>query len=200
MIILDCEQLSDEWFAARAGLPTASHFSEIVTAKGEPSKSAHLYMCELAAEAVTGIKTEGYTNDIIQRGIELEPEAIEFYEFVKGVEVKKVGLCYQDEQKKFGASPDGLVDEDGILELKCPLAKTHVSYLLDNRLPPAYHRQVQGQLYVTERQWCDFMSYYPGLKPFIIRVERDEKFIKKLAQHLDQFCYALAATIKELKS
>ena len=199
MLILDCEQLSEEWFAARAGNPGASSFDKIITTKGAPSKQAHLYMCELAAEAITGVKAEGYTNDAIQRGIELEPEAIEFYEFAKGVTVERVGLCYKDEDKKFHASPDGLIGEDGLIELKCPMSKTHVSYILDGKMPTAYFQQVQGQLLVTGRKWVDFMSYYTGLKPFIIRVEPNKEFHKALSAQLDQFAYALAATIRELK-
>jgi putative phage-type endonuclease len=199
MIILDAEQLSDEWFAARAGLPTASNFDKLITTKGDPSKQAHLYMCDLAHEAITGKKADGYINDIMQRGTELEPEAIGFYEGVRDAEVTKVGLCYKDDQKKFGASPDGLVGHDGLLELKCPLGKTHVSYILAGKLPTAYFQQVQGQLFVTGRKWVDFMSYYPGVKPFIIRVEPHREFLKKLSAALDQFCYALAATIRELK-
>jgi len=199
MITLDCAQLSDEWFSARAGNPGASSFDKIITTKGAPSKQAHLYMCELAAEAITGVKTEGYTNDAMQRGIELEPEAIEFYEFAKGVTVERVGLCYKDEDKKFHASPDGLIGEDGLIELKCPMSKTHVSYILDGKMPTAYFQQVQGQLLVTGRKWVDFMSYYTGLKPFIIRVEPNKEFHKALSAQLDQFAYALAATIRELK-
>jgi putative phage-type endonuclease len=199
MITLDVAQGSDEWFAAKAGLPTASNFDKLITTKGEPSEQAHLYMCDLAHEAITGKKAKGYSNANMERGIELEPEAAGFYEGVKDAEVKKVGLCYKDDQKKFGASPDRLVEEDGLLEIKCPLGKTHVSYILAGKLPTAYFQQVQGQLFVTGRKWVDFMSYYPGLKPFIIRVEPDKEFIKKLSAALDQFCYALAATIRELK-
>jgi hypothetical protein len=157
-------------------------------------------MCDLATEAVLGAKTDGYADDNMERGAELEGEAIEFYEFTKGVEVQKVGLCYQDEQKKYGCSPDGLIGEDGGLELKCPLAKTHASYFLAKKLPTAYFQQVQGSLFITGREWWDFMSYYPGLKPFIIRVKPDWAFHKALSKQLDQFAYALAATIKELKA
>jgi hypothetical protein len=104
--------------------------------------------------------------------------------------VEQVGLCYSDD-KKFACSPDGLVGEDGGLEIKCPLVATHIGYLLNGELPSDYFQQVQGCLFVTGRKWWDFMSYSPGLKPFIIRVKRDEGFISLLKGSLITFCKEL---------
>ena len=200
MIELNVPQLSDEWFEARCGIPTASNFSKIVTSKGEWSTQSKQYIYQLAGEAIIGIKTETFTTPAMQRGIDLESEARGLYELIYDVEVKTTGLCYANELKRYSCSPDGLVGEDGIIEIKCPLIHTHIEYLLSGKLPTAYIQQVQGGLYITSREWCDFMSYYPGLKPMIVRVERDENFISRLAHALDRFTTELAETIEKLKS
>jgi putative phage-type endonuclease len=197
MIILDCEQYSEEWFAARAGLPTASSFDKIVTTKGEPSKSAKNYMYQLAGENITGIKTDTYQNAAMQRGLEMEAEAKELFRFAVG-DVREVGLVYPDEQKKYSCSPDGLLEDAG-LEIKCPLIHTHVSYLLSNILPTDYIQQVQGSMLVTGFKKWFFMSYYPALPPLILEIERDDAFIAKLSAELDKFCLELAGVTKQLK-
>ena len=200
MIILDCEQLSDEWFAARTGIPSASHFDRIVTSKGEPSKQARDYMYQLAGERLTGKKEETYTNATMQRGIDLEPEAVAHFELVMNLDVQKVGLCYPDEDKRYSCSPDGLIGEDDGMEGKAPLLHTHISYLLGNKLPTKYVQQVQGSMLVTGRKHWYFHSYYPGLKSLIVKVGRDEKFIAKLKAALDKFCDELEKTVKKLRS
>jgi len=199
MIELDVEQLSPEWFEARAGIPTASSFDKIITPTGKPSAQARAYMYQLAGESIIGVKTETYSNDAMKRGIETEAEARNLYELMREVEVRKVGLCYKSEDKLVSCSPDGLIDPNGGVEIKCPIIHTHVGYLLDGKLPTAYIPQVQGSLYITDREWWDFFSYYPGLKPFLLRIKRDEEYILKLAKELDGFCVELAATIKKLR-
>ena len=199
MIEVDIEQLSPDWFKLRGAIPTASNFEKIVTSKGEPSKQQQAYLYQLAGESLIGRKEESYTNYAMQRGIDLEPEAKGFYEFITGNSLRQVGLCYQDEQQKWACSPDGLIDDNGLFELKCPLLHTHVAYLLKGTLPVEYVQQIQGSMMICDCQWADFMSYYPGVKPLIIRVERDEEFISKLAKELDSFCDQLALTIKKLK-
>ena len=199
MYTLDVEQLSEEWFAARCGIPTASNFDKIVTSKGAPSTQSKQYMYKLAGETIIGIKEESYQNAAMQRGIEIEPEARGLYELMNDVEVDLVGLCYPDEHRDFSCSPDGLVGEEGGLEIKCPLIHTHVEYLLNGKLPKKYVQQVQGSMLISGRKWWDFMSYYPGLKPLVVRVERDEKFIAKLKSELDTFCNELKAVVQKLK-
>lgn len=196
MKILECAQLSPEWFAARSGIPTASSFDKIITTKGEPSKEAKKYMYRLAGERVSGICEEGYVNAAMQRGIDLEPEAIAFYELVSGAKVDRVGFCY--EEGMWGCSPDGLVGVDGMIQIKCPSMAVHVGYLLDNKLPTDYFQQVQGELFVTGRKWSDFISYFGGLKPVIVRVYRDEIFIAKLKQALEVFCNELDQTVQKI--
>lgn len=203
MIIVNCEQGTDEWFSEKAGKPSASNFSLIVTTKGEPSKSRIGYMHQLAAEAITGQVEQGYKNPIMEEGTRREDESRNLYEMMFDCEVQQVGFVYPNELKQYGCSPDGLAD-NGLadkwgLEMKNPLPKTHVGYLLGGKLPTDYFQQVQGSLLVTGFDRWDFMSYSPGLKPFIIRVEPDAKFIEKLKQHLDDFCGELAIIIKKLR-
>jgi hypothetical protein len=189
-------QGSSEWKKLRLGIPTASSFDEILTSKGEPSKQARDYMYRLAGERVSGQGEEGYTNAAMQRGIDLEPEAIQAYELIKEVKVERVGFCY--EENKWGCSPDGLVGDDGMIQIKCPSMAVHVSYLIDNKLPTKYFQQVQGEMFVTGRKWSDFISYFGGLKILIVRVYRDEIFISKLKENLETFCENLEKTIKEI--
>lgn len=198
MITIDCEQGSAEWLAVRAGIPSASNFDKLVTAKGEASKQAQKYLYALAAEKVSGIKEESFQSQAMLKGIETEPEAVAYYELTQGVEVQEVGFVLHD-SKRYGCSPDRLVGADGLLEVKCPLPSTHVSYLLENNLYQDYLQQVQGQLLVTGRKWCDLISYSRGLRPLIVRVERDEKFLKALELNLEKFCNDLNSIIERIK-
>ena len=186
MIIDYCEQGSPEWHAARLGIPTASNLDKIMTATGKASTQAEAYMNQLVAEWYTGEATNGYINDAMQRGIELEPQAREAYEFAENCEVQQVGFVYKDEDKFCGCSPDGLLDGKG-LEIKCPLPGTHVSYLLAGGLPAKYVGQLQGSMYVTDLDFWDFVSYCPGFPPLIITVERDKDYIGKLRPLLEDF-------------
>lgn len=183
---------------ARCGIPTASNFDMIVTTKGEPSKQRQKYLYKLVGEVISGTTEESYQNDAMKRGTEVEEEARKFYQIVSDNVVSTVGLCLSD-CGGYGASPDGLVGEKGQIEIKCPQMSTHIGYLIDNKLPTDYFQQTQGQLLVTSREWCDFISYYPGIKPLIIRVYPDQEFIKKLSQELSLFCKELEETVNKLK-
>lgn len=197
MKIFDCVQGGPEWHACRCGVPSASSFDCIITTEGKPSKQREQYLYKLAGERVTGMAEETYTNGAMQRGKEMEAEARRFYTFHTGKEVVEVGFCLAD--GGYGASPDGLVSEDSCLEIKCPQLATHVGYLLENKLPTKYFQQTQGQLLVTERKYVDFISYYPAMKPLIIKVERDEKFIKVLRIELDVFCQQLEEITNKIR-
>lgn len=197
MIILDLEQGTDEWMKARIGIPTASQFDKIITTKGEPSKQAKKYAYQLAGERVAGFKEETYSNATMARGTELESEARKFYALAYDVEVQEVGFCL-DDGKEFGCSPDGLVGEEGGIEIKCPLMATHVGYLLGGKLPTDYIQQVQGSMFVTGRKWWDFVSYYPNMKPFIVRVQRDEVLINALRLALDMLSKDLESIVLEI--
>lgn len=200
MKILLCEQRSPEWFAARCGIPTSSNFDKVVDTAGKPSKQREKYLFKLAGERIIGQSEETYQNAAMLRGIEMESEAREVYQFMTGVEVVPAGLCViEDKIIHYGASPDGLVGTDGLLEIKCPLISTQVGYLLNNIFPSEYYQQVQGQLLVTGRKWVDFFSFYPGLKPLLIRVRPDEQFQKALKIELEIFCGSLEEVVSKIK-
>jgi hypothetical protein len=174
------KQGSDEWLQSRLGKPTASNFGKLITPTGKPSASADGYINELIAQRITGELPEFYTNSAMERGNELEPAAKALYEFTYGVEVVEAGLCLHDEFD-CGASPDGLVGDDGGLEIKCPLPHNHIAYLRSGDVTTKYIPQIQGCLWITGREWWDFLSYHPAMEDLIVRVYRDEAYIKKLA-------------------
>ena len=199
MITLDLVQGSSEWFAAKAGVPSASNFDKIVTSKGEPSKQREKYMYQLAGERITGKPEETYQNAVMQRGIDMESEARNLLELLHDVKIEPVGLCFPDEKRMCAASPDGLIGDDGVVEIKCPIISTHVKYLLGGGLPIEYFEQTQGQLYVTGRKYCVFISYYPGLRPLIVRVERDYPFIATLDREVRTFAFGLDIVVGKIR-
>lgn len=200
MIVHDVIQGSEAWRLLRMGVPTASEFSRILTPGGKPSKSAEPYMCELLGELLMARPMEAPTYPWMQRGHDLEEDAANWYALQCDVETKVVGFCTTDDGS-IGASPDRLVGEDGLLEIKCPAPDTHVRYLLfpQKGVDDAYKVQVLGQLYVTERKWCDVVSYHPELPSVIVRVERDEEYIAKLDAVLKAFCEQLSEAKAELE-
>lgn len=183
MRISEAIQGSEEWLESRLGRPTASNFGKLITPTGKASASAQGYIDELIAQRITGEIPEFFKSEAMQRGNDLEPVAKSLYEFTYDVEVKEVGLCLHDKYE-CGASPDGLIGLDGGLEIKCPLPHTHVSYLRDGGVPAKYIPQVQGCLWITEREWWDFMSYHPSMEDLIVRVYRDNAYITKLAEQV----------------
>jgi putative phage-type endonuclease len=197
MKIIDVVQGTEEWLEARRGIPTASNFDKIVTSKGEPSKQRTKYLYKLAGERISGTREESYTNVHMERGKEMESEARKLYEFHTGLEVEQVGFCLTDDGK-VGASPDGIC-VSGLLEIKSPSMAVHVGYLLDGKVPTDYFQQVQGGLYVAEKEWCDFVSYYPGINSLIVRMKRDKVFIEKLAVELEIFNEELENIVKKIE-
>ena len=195
MKILDIDQRTDEWDAIRGVMPTASHFSEILSNTGKVSASQTKYMNSLLAYGVMGKKDAGagFTNAWMDRGTEMEEEACGYYEMRMDVDVDLVGFCVHD-SGLFGCSPDGLLPNDGGLEIKCPSAPVHISYLLnDQKMPTTYIAQVQGSMLVTGREWWDFMSYHPDMEPLIIRVYKDYAYCEKLYAEILKF----SATMEE---
>jgi putative phage-type endonuclease len=199
MKIIDLTQGTPEWIAARRGIPSASNFDMIVTTKGEPSKQRTKYLYKMAGERVSGLTEETYQNDAMKRGMVLESEARNLYEFLTGLTVNQVGFCVTEGDAVYGASPDGFVGDDGLLEIKCPTMAVHVGYLIDNVLPLDYYQQTQGQLLVTGRKWCDFLSYFPGIKPLLIRVMPDARFQESLKIELERFCSELTQIAERIK-
>ncbi len=174
MIISNFEQGSPEWHQERVGKVTGSNFSRVMTASTlKPSKDAYIY--ELAAERASGMAEEGEWDSYhMRRGKELEPEAVSAYEFENNITVQRVGFCTPYAASAYGCSPDGLIGEDGGLEIKCPELKTHIQYTEENKLPSKYKGQVYGFLYVTKRNWIDFMSYHRDYEAFVLRVTTDD--------------------------
>ena len=190
MIILDHEQGSDEWFAARLGRPSASMFNKLITSTGKPSTSASKYIDELVDERLNGVRAPVYVNEHMERGTRLEPEAREYYEFLTDQQVTEYGFIL-DDSEEFGCSPDGLIKDsdgnfEGGLEIKCPA--NMVGYHRDNKsFVTKYKQQVMGCMMITGAKWWDLMAY-SDKKPhhLIIRVERDEEYIEKLAAEIDK--------------
>lgn len=183
MKVIDVEQGSEQWHRERCGLPTVSEFSRFITpAKGDYSSQAKGYIADLIVESVEGPQ-ESYVSGYMERGRVLEDEARLEYEFENDVEVVQVGLIVNHGA---GYSPDGLIEPDGALEIKCPKSSTHVKWLLDGKLPFEHKPQVHGALYVGQLEWLDFVSYCPGYPTLTIRVTPDE-YTAKVADALDRF-------------
>lgn len=196
MKIINCEQRSPEWFTVRAGVPTASNFDKLLTSTGTPSTQRKKYLFQLVGEKLGADPEESYSNSWMKRGIELEPQAREMY--ARDVSpVEQVGFCLHDEG--YGCSPDFLVNSDGMGQIKCPSLAVHVEYLINQKLPTDYFQQVQGELLVTGRKYNDFISYYPGLKPLVVRCYRDELFISRLRSELLKFIQELNELTEKLK-
>jgi hypothetical protein len=176
------EQGTPEWHACRLGIPTASRFATVM-AKGE-GKTRREYMLKLLGERLTGEPAESYSNAHMERGRDMEAEARDMYEFMQDVECKRVGFVRNGDK---GASPDSLVGDVGGCEIKTKLPHLQLDVLLRDRLPPEHVAQCQGFLWVAEREWVDFVSYWPKLPLFVKRVHRDEAYIKNLAAEVAAF-------------
>ncbi len=178
MEIIRCEQNTPEWIEAKIGIPSASQFSAILASGrgGGPSKTRLTYMRKLAGERITGQPAENYRNAHMDRGHAMEPEARRLYEFTEGVTVERVGFI---KNHGAGASPDSLVGDEGLLEIKTALPHLLIGYLDADRFPSEHVAQVQGQMWVSERAWCDLLIYWPGMPPFQARAERDDNYIDR---------------------
>lgn len=202
MKILRCEQGSLEWQMARLGIPTGSQVNRILTpAKLKVSSSAHQYLAELAAEWLVGYPLEfGGNSQYMERGKEQEPEARAWYELTRDVEVEQVGFIMTDDEL-FGCSPDGLVvGRSRGLEIKCPALHTHIGYLRNPQLlEDEYHGQVQSNMYVSERDEWDLVSYHPDLPKVVRTIGRDEAFIKALDAALGWFKGELLSLREQLR-
>ena len=196
----DMEQRTEEWFKARAGRPTASQFSRLLTPTGKDSSQWDDYALELAAQCLRPDEIAWEGNRHTDRGEELEPAARELFAARMGLEVRTVGFVTRDDEV-VGCSPDGLVYQRGRpvagLEIKCPLSKHHARWMVDGVVPDTHRPQVHGGMAVTGLRWWYFMSYCPGLAPFIVRVEADG-YTAKLSDALDRFLVYYAARRSEV--
>lgn len=197
MKIHECQQGSPEWYAARSGKATASCFGKAIA--GGQGKTRTAYMIQLIAERMTGEPQEGYSNAVMQRGSEIEPQAREYYELLNDCPIRQVGFLERDEH--VGASPDGLVGLDGMVEIKCPNSTTHIETILAGKVPTKYKPQIQGQLWVSGYDWVDFVSYDPRVhqKPYFCeRVYRDEDYIKELSIKITMFITDMQTLMERL--
>jgi putative phage-type endonuclease len=205
-VFADLVQGTDEWLQIRKGHPTASRFSDIITAaKGDLSKSSAGYIRELIGECFCPEFQYFTGNKFTERGKELEPEAREAFAVETGLTVTQVGFCLSDDGVS-GCSPDGLISADGKyvagVEIKCPSPKVHVGYVLDGVLPEDYKQQVHGSMAVTGLNEWHFWSYFPGMRHFHLIVKRDEyteKLATSLAAFVEQYKAAHAVAIPRLR-
>jgi predicted phage-related endonuclease len=191
-------QGSPEWFAARLGIPTASMFAAIVDRKkdGKPTAARQKYLFTLAGQRITGKIVETYSGGHLARGTEMEDEARKYYVFQSDQKCEQIGFV-TNSQWRAGASPDSFIGSAGLLEIKTKLPDLLIACLESDEVPEDHIPQVQGQLGVTGRAWCDFTAYWPGMPKFIKRVERDESYIARLKTEVAQFNDELDALVRK---
>lgn len=199
--IIECEQNSPEWFAARMGIPTASEFKTLLGIKKDAREklTRQTYMRKLAGEILTGEPMENYSNGYMERGHELEDEARQAYALIYDADPQRVGFI---KHGKFnaGCSPDSLIGNDGGLEIKIALPHIQIERLEKGELPPEHRAQVQGNIWLSERDYWDFMSYCPKLPLLRVRVPRDDGYIATLAGAVNEFNDELAAMVERIRS
>jgi putative phage-type endonuclease len=198
------EQRTEEWFKARLGKVTASKVADVLAkTKTGVSASRANYLSDLVVERLTGQQAEFYQNEAMQWGTETEPQARMAYEAQTNNLVDEEGFIDHPSIANLGCSPDGLVGDSGLIEIKCPNSKTHIDTLLSGKAPSKYIPQMQTQMAVTGRKWCDFVSFDPrlpeDLQLFIVRVERDDEYIANLEKEVSAFLQEVDETVNKLK-
>jgi putative phage-type endonuclease len=197
------EQRTPEWYAARLGKVTASRVADITSkTKSGYSTSRANYMAELLCERLTGTKADGYVNAAMQWGIDIEPSAREAYQSLLGVLVEETGFVNHPDITMAGASPDGLIGDVGMVEIKCPTTSVHIDTLMSGIVPSKHMAQIQWQMACTGRNWCDFVSYDPRMPEnmcmFVQRVDRDEAYIEEIIKEVNLFLSELDTKISTL--
>ncbi len=196
--IFGCEQRSPEWYKCRSGIPTASQFSTVL-AKGRgggESKTRRSYLYKLAGERITGEPMESFSNQHMARGRAMEAEARNAYAFLRDADPTPVGFIRNGEA---GASPDALLGDAGLLEIKTELPHLLIATLFRGAFPAQHWAQAQGQLWVSEREWCELVVYWPKLPLFVRRAWRDEDYIKKLSGAVALFNAELAEVVDQVQ-
>lgn len=197
--ILTCEQGTEEWHRARAGIPTASEFATVMASGrgGGESKTRRTYLLKLAGEIITGQPSESYSNAHMERGHAMEPDARELYALKHDADPQLVGFVRNGMK---GCSPDSLIGSAGLLEIKTKLPHLHIDCLLRGEFPAEHKAQCQGALWVCEREWIDIAVYWPKLPLFEKRAYRDEAYIRALAQAVDDFNAELADVVERVRT
>lgn len=200
------EQGSDAWFAQRVGLVTASRLNDVMATlkSGGEAATRKNYRAQIIAERLTGTKADSFTNAAMQWGVDNEPIARANYEVLHGVDVDQVGFILHPEIKMTGASPDGLIGDDGLIEIKCPNTATHIDYILGGVPPTDYRNQMLWQMECTGRKWCEFVSYDPrmpeDMQLFVVRYMRDEERIKELRAGVMKFLDEVNEVLAKLQA
>lgn len=199
------EQRTPEWYAARLGKVTASRVADLMArTKTGYGASRNNYLAELLCERLTGEQADRFTSAEMQRGTDLEPEARAAYAFILSTPVQECGFVSHPVIDGFGASPDGLIGDIGLVEIKCPNTSTHVDYLLSQTVPSKYVTQMQAQMACTGRAWCDFVSYDPrlpdDLQLFVKRVHRDIDAISVMEKEVQNFLDELTDKLTKLRN
>ncbi len=197
-------QGSPEWVAIRLGRATGSRISDILAVtKSGPSASRANYRAQLVAERLTGVLVEGFTSEAMERGKEVEADARRAYAFRTGYEIKEAGFYQHPRIEMSGASPDGLVGDDGVVEFKCPNTSTHIDTLRGGIIPKGYRDQILWEMACTGRQWCDFVSYDPRLPEsmslHIRRVPLDTERLAEVEREVIAFLAEVDETVAELR-
>lgn len=198
------EQRTDEWLQARVGHITGSRMADVISKiKTGESQTRINYKTQLVTERLTNQPVQTYFNNAMQQGIDREPDARMLYELENKIDVEEVGFIKHPTLAWSGVSVDGLIGDKGIIEIKCPLETTHTNTLLKKQAPKKYYPQMQWGMCVTQRSFCDFVSYNPSfpddLKLFVIRVERDDDYIKILEEEVVKFNEEIEQLLNSIK-
>lgn len=199
------EQRSDDWFEQRLGKATGSRFGDVMATgrNGYEPAARKNYRAQLVSERLTGVRDEGFTSQAMQWGVETEETARLRYELRTDNTVEECGF-FTHETLQAGASPDGLIGTDGLLEIKCPNTATHIETLKKQEIPRQYFWQVHGQMWITGRKWCDFVSFDPRMPAnaqlFITRIHRDAEIIEQLQGQITAFLREVAAEVQFIEN
>ena len=198
LTVYDCEQGSEDWFRARMGIPTASEFGTVLAPRaGSKGKMRRTYLHKLAGEIITGEPMERYGNAHMDRGHEMEAEARSLYAFMSDADPTQIGFLRNGQK---GCSPDSLIGDAGMLEIKTKLPHLLIDCILKDDFPAEHKAQCQGALWVAEREWVDIAVYWPRMPLFVKRAYRDEEYISKLSDAIDAFNADLAAVVDRIKA
>jgi hypothetical protein len=198
LTVYDCEQGSEDWFRARMGIPTASEFGTVLAPRaGSEGKMRRTYLHKLAGEIITGEPMERYGNAHMDRGHEMEAEARSLYAFMSDADPTQIGFLRNGQK---GCSPDSLIGDAGMLEIKTKLPHLLIDCILKDDFPAEHKAQCQGALWVAEREWVDIAVYWPRMPLFVKRAYRDEEYISKLSDAIDAFNADLAAVVDRIKA
>lgn len=201
MIRHDVKQGSPEWAKLRLGVPTASEFDALITPKAEMrvGQGPTTYLYKKLCERSLGFAMDGGSSFAMGNGTILEQEALPWFEFAHEIKVDRVGFCTTDDGR-IGASPDGLIGDEGGIEIKCPNPETHLAWLMEKSLPKEHFAQVHGSMLVSGRKWWNFLSYSRQFPAFLLRVERDERVIGAMQHTLDHFLKQFDAKLSEIQA